>query len=497
MNRLNAHEMLDRIEHLRKSVEQEASDTLKRWTREPGGVGDLPGARNLAAYLALRHHDISDLQPALADYGLSTLGRSEAHVLGSLQALGATLARIAGVSGHRYPAPGDRAGAEQAVRDAQSRFFGPQVIAARTRIMVTLPSEAATDQTLMRSLIEAGMTCARINCAHDDAKMWQAMADMVRAEATAAGVECRVLMDIAGPKCRIETVHAVDKIRLFRGDRIALVRDMAAAKASDAVIATITFPDILASLQTGHTVWINDGKIGSRVISTGGGRVELDVFSARTKGERLRPEKGVNFPDTELHLAPLTPKDHADLDIIASIADVVGFSFVQRPEDLRLLRDELAKRNTREKPLPIVMKIETPLAVRNLPRLIIQGIATGPVAVMIARGDLAVEIGFARLSEIQEEIMWLCEAAHVPVIWATQVLDSLVSDGMPSRAEATDAAMAQRAECVMLNKGPFLPEGIRFLADILLRMDRHHAKNTARLGPLHSWPLSELALAPP
>ncbi len=143
------------------------------------------------------------------------------------------------------------------------------------------------------------------------------------------------------------------------------------------------------------------------------------------------------------------------------------------------------------------MKIETPLAVRNLPRLIIQGIATGPVAVMIARGDLAVEIVFARLSEIQEEIMWLCEAAHVPVIWATQVLDSLVSDGMPSRAEATDAAMAQRAECVMLNKGPFLAEGIRFLADILLRMDRHHAKNTARLGPLHSWPLTELGLTPP
>ncbi len=494
MTHLNAHEILERIEHLRKAVEHEAGDTLKRWTRKPGGVEDVPGVPNLAAYLALRHHDISDLQPALADYGLSTLGRSEAHVLGSLQALSATLARIAGVPGHRYPPPGDRAGAEQALRDAQARFFGPQVIAARTRIMVTLPTEAATDQALVRSLIEAGMTCARINCAHDNAEAWQAMANLVRAEATAAGVECRIMMDIAGPKCRIETVHAADRIRLFRGDHIAMVRDMAAAKASDAVIATITFPEILESLKPGQSVWINDGKIGSRVVSAADGRVELEVFSARTKGERLRPEKGVNFPDTDLLLAPLTPKDHVDLDFIATIADVVGFSFVQRPKYLRLLRDELSKRKTRTKPLPIVMKIETPLAVRNLPKLIIQGIATGPVAVMIARGDLAVEIGFARMSEIQEEIMWLCEAAHVPVIWATQVLDSLVSDGLPSRAEATDAAMAQRAECVMLNKGPFLPEGIRFLADILLRMDRHHAKKTARLGPLHSWPLAELDL---
>jgi hypothetical protein len=95
-----------------------------------------------------------------------------------------------------------------------------------------------------------------------------------------------------------------------------------------------------------------------------------------------------------------------------------------------------------------------------LSQLIVATAATRPVAVMIARGDLAVELGFARLSEIQEEILWLCDAAHVPVIWATQVLDNLVADGSPSRAEATDAAMSQRAECVMLNKGPFLVEGI-------------------------------------
>jgi pyruvate kinase len=92
--------------------------------------------------------------------------------------------------------------------------------------------------------------------------------------------------------------------------------------------------------------------------------------------------------------------------------------------------------------------------------------------------------------------MWLCEAARVPVIWATQVLDGLVSEGRPSRAEATDAAMAQRAECVMLNKGRFIAEGITFLADVLRRMDRHQAKKTARFGQLHSWPRSELSLAP-
>ena len=105
---------------------------------------------------------------------------------------------------------------------------------------------------------------------------------------------------------------------------------------------------------------------------------------------------------------------------------------------------------------------------------------------MIARGGLAVELGFARLTEMQEEILWLCEAAHTPVVWATQVLDTYVRDGVASRAEMTDAAMAQGAECVML-KGPYLAEGVAFLRDVLARMDRHHAKKFARFASLKEW----------
>jgi pyruvate kinase len=106
---------------------------------------------------------------------------------------------------------------------------------------------------------------------------------------------------------------------------------------------------------------------------------------------------------------------------------------------------------------------------------------------MIARGDLAVEIGYQRLAEIQEEILWLCEAAHVPVIWATQVLENLVKTGAPSRGEITDAAMAERAECVMLNKGPFVAAAVTALEDVLMRMQAHQLKKTPQLRALHSW----------
>jgi len=217
------------------------------------------------------------------------------------------------------------------------------------------------------------------------------------------------------------------------------------------------------------------------------GEAELEVYAARERGVRLKPDKGLNFPTTELELPPLTTKDFRDLDFVAAHADLVGFSFVQRDADVELLQDHLAARRRGRPPQAIVLKIETPLAVRNLPRLILKSLAQNPTAVMIARGDLAVEIGFARLSEMQEEILWLCEAARTPVVWATQVLDQFVRDGVASRSEMTDAAAAQGADCVMLNKGPHLVEGVAFLREVLGRMDRHRSKKFPRYAQLRAW----------
>jgi pyruvate kinase len=480
---------------LRAAVAEQGARTLAAWQAALAGSGFLPAAGNLAHYLALRRHDLSAMQPALSALGLTSLGRSEARVLTALDALLATLSRLAGLPHSDYPDAAALASGPALLAAAQVAMFGPAAPQGpTTRIMVTLPSEAAAGPELVGRLLAAGMNCARINCAHDSPAVWAAMIGHVRAASLALGRECRVLMDIAGPKCRIETVQGPEKLRLHRGDRFTLLRQQELAATDDTVFATLNFPAVLDSLVTGAAVWINDGKIGARVVQCGAGRAVLEVFAARAKGEKLKPEKGVNLPDTELHLAPLQAADLAALDFVAAEADLVGFSFVQRPADILLLDRELAKRRAGRPPQPVVLKIETPLAVRNLPQLIITAAATRPVAVMIARGDLAVELGFSRMAEIQEELLWLCEAAHVPVIWATQVLDGLVAEGSPSRAEATDAAMSQRAECVMLNKGPFLVEGILFLRDILHRMDRHQSKKSARFGPLQSWQEAELVL---
>ena len=205
-------------------------------------------------------------------------------------------------------------------------------------------------------------------------------------------------------------------------------------------------------------------------------------------GAKLKPEKGLNFPESDLGLPALGAQDLADLDFAAAHADLIGYSFVQSGDDVALLQEELRRRRPDDwQSLGVVAKIETPRAVRNLPEIIVRAAGRQPMAAMIAGGDLAVELGFERLAEMQEEIMWLCEAAHVPVIWATQVLESLVKQGLPSRGEMTDAAMAARAECVMLNKGPYVGEAVQALDSILVRMSEHQNKKTPRLRALKSW----------
>ncbi|MCA3559689.1 MAG: pyruvate kinase [Aestuariivirga sp.] len=481
-----ARAVLSELADIHSRVLSEGRAMMEGWQPAIKRTEFLPSAENLAHYLAFRRFNIRPLQERLSQLGLSSLGRSEAHVLASLQAVLATLSAIAASWPVDRPNPRRFSEGAALLEKRQSDILGRDPDGPRTRIMVTLPAEAAEDRSIAFRVIAAGADVARINCAHDSAEAWSAMIAHVREAAATLNRDVRILMDLGGPKIRIGEVNeAAAAGRLFRGDRFVLC-DRLQTKRGVAE-ATLCPPVLLDVMAPGHTVWINDGKIGARVAGVEGRRATLEVFSARDKGERLKPEKGVNLPGVELPVAALTGEDIANLDFVASHADIVGYSFVQRPSDVTQLLAELeARRGGRALPA-LMLKIETPLAVKNLPRLIVQAAAETPVAVMIARGDLAVEIGLERLPEIQEEILWLCEAAHVPVVWATQVLDSMVKDGAATRAEATDAAMGQRAECVMLNKGPFLAEAVTFLDGVLRRMDRHQIKKTPQLSALNSW----------
>ena len=287
-------------------------------------------------------------------------------------------------------------------------------------------------------------------------------------------------------------VPAVENaLRLQKGDMLILTRQGLGRRAeldSDGRVvrpASIpcTLPEVLAQVHPGEPIWFDDGNIGGVIRDVQPEEVQVEITLAREGGARLAADKGINLPDSTLELAALTAKDLEDLEFVARHADMVGLSFVRRVGDVEQLRKHLNRLDAGH--LGIVLKIENRAAFERLPDLLLAGMRSQQLGVMIARGDLAVEMGWERLAEVQEEILWLAEAAHVPVIWATQVLETLAKRGLPSRAEITDAAMGERAECVMLNKGPHIMEAITALDDILNRMQAHQHKKRTMLRRLH------------
>ena len=292
------------------------------------------------------------------------------------------------------------------------------------------------------------------------------------------------------------------RIPLRPGDDLVLTRDStpgrAAAAGEDGAAAEparipCVPPEALPRVRPGARVWFDDGRIGGVAAAVDGGGVRVRITSSRGSG-KLGAEKGVNFPDTDLGLPALTADDLRVLPFVRGHADLVGYSFARSAAGVRRLRRELERAGAPG--MGIVLKIETRAAFQELPTMLLEALGCRAAGVMIARGDLAVEVGFERLAEVQEEILWMCEAAHVPVVWATQVLEQLTREGAPSRAEVSDAALGERAECVMLNKGPYLADAVRTLDDVLSRMHRHQEKKRpllAHLGVADHF----LALAPP
>lgn len=576
-----------------------------------------PSARNLAHYLALRRHDIRQLQMQLARLGLSSLGRTEGHVFDAVRTVEEILTLLQGKNSEspalREPVVAIGEGAELLDKNTEV-LLGPLPEGRKVRIMVTMATDAATDYALVRDLVESGMDCMRINCAHDSPPVWLAMIENLKRARAETGRACRILMDLPGPKLRtgtmepgpavlkcrpkrdlygrvispariwltsdvkarpapnaatvtlplptpfLETLRSGDILRLrdsrkahrllrvthrddsgcwaearqtiyfiaglelhllrrdaqeeSKSNEVARVRigelpalpQFIILKEGDTLLLTranvpgrparaassaappeparisVSVPQILDHAKPGEPVWIDDGKIGAVIRTVNANGLSVEITQARPEGEKLGPEKGINLPETKIDIPALTEEDLAALPFIVGHADIVGLSFVRAERDVRDLLDRLERLGGQR--LGLILKIETRKGFENLPKLVLAAMRTRSLGIMIARGDLMVECGYQRLAEIQEEILWICEAAHVPVIWATQVLENLGKKGIPSRSEITDAAMGERAECVMLNKGPYTVMAVRVLADILKRMQAHQEKKRSLLRQL-------------
>jgi len=388
-----------------------------------------------------------------------------------------------------YPAViEDLSGRKKLIKEADS-ILGYAPKNRSTRIMVTLSNQAAEEQEYLVRLLEGGMGIARINCAHDDRETWGKMLVNLQEAKKKTGKNCKVYFDIAGPKVRVQTIlSTMEKPRLKVGDTFFLTAGAEIAECHQApIILGCNNAEVLQQLKRGDAVILDDGTLEGRVTERKSEGVMVRVEkTAKTKGIKVKIEKGLNFPNTAIERTLITHKDRQDIQSVYTNADMLGFSFVRGMEDVQNIQSVLAEVLGSEKAIemPLVLKIETVQAIDHLPELIVAAASENPLAIMIARGDLAVEVGFLRLPELQEEILWICEAAHIPVIWSTQVLENMVKTGIPTRAEMTDATMAGQAECVMLNKGDFLEEAIALLDAILTQTQNNQMKKSAKLRAL-------------
>ncbi len=473
----------------------------------------LVSAKNLIHYLGLRAFKLKKVQAELSNLGLSSIGHSEGYTLANINHI---LRWLYLLKGEKYVIP-TKSNHEppltyfrnlQRLRKNTKRLFLQQKYDGNKLVMVTLPTEAASNPKMIRQLLKSGMNIARINCSHDNEEVWLQIIKRIKHESKALKLSCPIYMDLSGPKIRTGPIkdqrykkkgrkkgkNSAAKgpfILLKRGDVLHLYRSIVYGKPAKinkkgkikhpARIA-VTAPEIFDFIKKGETLWFDDGKIGTVIESVHPEFAELKVTHCKIKGGKLRAGKGINLPDTELDLPSLTKKDLRDLPFMTKYADLIGYSYVKRPKDIRLLQRKLLKLGKSD--IGVILKIENRESFRSLPELILTAMRSPNIGVMIARGDLAIELGWERISEVQEEILWLCEAAHLPTIWATQVLEKLAKEGIASRSEITDAAMSGRSECVMLNKGTYIVEAITMLKDILRRMRSHQQKKKGILRPL-------------
>lgn len=353
----------------------------------------------------------------------------------------------------------------------------------RTKIVATL-GPASNDETVLRKLVEAGVNVFRLNFSHGSHEDQRARFNLIRSMEAEFDRPIGILMDLQGPKLRIGT-FAEGKITLKKGDTFNLYLEK---RVGDQDGVSLPHREIFDVLEAGHELLVDDGKVRLKVTQAS----PLVAVTTVVVGGVISDRKGVNVPDKQLPISALTEKDRADLAFGLELGvDWVALSFVQRPEDIMEARNLVNGR------AGVLAKLEKPSALDQLHRII--ELAD---AVMVARGDLGVELPPERVPAIQKRIVETARSLGRPVIVATQMLESMINSPVPTRAEASDVATAiyDGADAVMLSAetaaGQYPIEAVEVMGRIIAETERDVRSNHAlKTYPLEGEPTDADAIA--
>lgn len=349
-------------------------------------------------------------------------------------------------------------------------FFGTDHKCGVPSIMINLQQEAEHDVEYLNNLIACGVRHFRVNCAFGNELGWQKVHRNLQKAAAANQKEANILFDMAGPKIRIEKlfknhtqVHSInieEKEGLIICSKSSSLSELTKAFDFEKILVSSFDGDFL-TCRPNEIIRIDDSRVETRVVETRKDFLRVSVEKVSQLPYSLLPGKGINFPESDLGISGLTDKDQDDLASVVHLDATLCFSFVQSAADIVDIEKEISKH--RKADMPVVIKIETFKAVRNLGEIILAAMRFPKVSLLIARGDLVSECGWSALPEIQEKISKLGRAAHLPIILATEILESFNQNGIHTRPEMIDLHLARKFDCLLLNKGPNIFETVDFV----------------------------------
>ncbi|MGA7938210.1 MAG: pyruvate kinase [Kovacikia sp.] len=332
----------------------------------------------------------------------------------------------------------------------------------RTKIVATI-GPASDSPDMIRKMLLAGMNVARLNFSHGNYEDHAERIERLRSASEELDLPLMLLQDLQGPKIRVGDLPAEGMV-LEEGATLILVPTADYTGQPNTI--GIDYPYVAEEAEPGTQVLLDDGLLELRVEKIDGNAVQCQVV----EGGVLKSHKGVNFPTLNLRLPSMTDKDKRDLDFgIEQVVDIISLSFVRKPEDIQTLKALLKEKGAN---IPVLAKLEKPQAIANL-----EAIVDECDAIMVARGDLGVEMSPEKVPLIQKQIIHLCNQKGIPVITATQMLDSMIHNPRPTRAEASDVANAiiDGTDAVMLSGesavGDYPVESVKMLARIATEVE--------------------------
>ena len=336
----------------------------------------------------------------------------------------------------------------------------------KTKIVCTM-GPATEDENVLRQLIESGMNVARFNFSHGSHDYHRAGVARVRKVAAEVGVPVAILLDTKGPEVRTGELENHEKVEFATGDKVTITTD-------DGVIGnhdrfSLDFKNLPNEINPGDTILIDDGLLGFTVDSVEG----TDIHCTVANGGLLGEKKGVNIPNVDISLPAVTEQDKKDIIFGCEIGiDAIAASFIRDGKGVEEIRS-ICKEHGRDR-ISIYPKIECALGVKNF-----DDILAHSSGIMVARGDLGVEVPAEKVPHIQKEIIRKCNAAYKPVITATQMLDSMIRNPRPTRAEVTDVANAilDGTDCVMLSgetaAGKYPVNAVKMMASVCRETEQY------------------------